>query len=640
MSATVLGRYELLRLLGRGGMADIYLARRVVAGLEKRLVIKRVRPERAGDTTFLELFVREARLSMTLNHQNIVPVFDFGRVGDAAFLAMEHVEGRDLGETLRRASAPLSPLLAAFIAAECCQALDHAHRRCAPDGTALGVVHRDVTPRNVLLSWSGEVKLTDFGVAALAGDPGGDVRGTVAYMAPEQARYEPTDARADLYALGLVLWEMVAGQRVRRFRNKGELLEATRAGVLPPLPEAPPALVEVIERATRRDPAERFADARQLLEALDRYLVEARAADPGPAPARQLADWLAEVWGEEAGKVEGEPLAGGAGAGVGVGASAGAGGDAELDPATMKSMALTAPELDAIVAAEDAAAQEAARAAQAALAARAQAAAAAQPRTSVVAAPGGSALPSAAARAARPGAVGAEVVLPAGAPTAGPAGSAGSAAASGSSVSSASSASRSASSSPSPSPATSSAGPAPLRRFGPALALLVVALLVVVTWRSWRGERAATPTGDAGLLAIGLDAAAVAPADAATADDGLTGAPPPGVTVDAASPTVVAVVPGGDAGPRRPPPDGGAALDAGIDAAATLTRRVTIGATPWADFTVDDDPTPRQTPETLELTPGRHRIHFSNPRLGVTRTVVIDVPSDRDLKHVEALDAP
>ncbi len=636
MSATVLGRYELLRLLGRGGMADIYLARRVVAGLEKRLVIKRVRPERAGDTTFLELFVREARLSMTLNHQNIVPVFDFGRVGDAAFLAMEHVEGRDLGETLRRASAPLSPLLAAFIAAECCQALDHAHRRCAPDGTPLGVVHRDVTPRNVLLSWSGEVKLTDFGVAALAGDPGGDVRGTVAYMASEQARYEPTDARADLYALGLVLWEMVAGQRVRRFRNKGELLEATRAGVLPPLPEAPPALVEVIERATRRDPAERFADARQLLEALDRYLVEARAADPGPAPARQLADWLAEVWGEEAGKVEGEPLAGGAGAGVGVGASAGAGGDAELDPATMKSMALTAPELDAIVAAEDAAAQEAARAAQAALAARAQAAAAAQPRTSVVAAPGGSALPSAAARAARPGAVGAEVVLPAGAPTAG---SAGSAAASGSSASSASSASRSASSSPSPSPATPSAGPAPLRRFGPALALLVVALLVVVTWRSWRGERGAAPTSDAGLLAIGLDAAAPPP-DAAATDDGLTAEPPPEVTIDAAGPTVVAVVPGGDAGPRRLLPDGGAPLDAAVDAAATPTRKVTIGATPWADFTVDDDPTPRQTPETLELTPGRHRIHFSNPRLGVTRTVVIDVPSDRDLKHVEALDAP
>ena len=117
MAETVLGRYELLRLLGRGGMADVYLARRRVAGLEKRLVIKRVRPQKAGDTTFLDLFVREARLSMTLNHQNIVPVFDFGRVGEAAFLAMEFVEGRDLGATLRKAATPVSPLLAAFIVA-------------------------------------------------------------------------------------------------------------------------------------------------------------------------------------------------------------------------------------------------------------------------------------------------------------------------------------------------------------------------------------------------------------------------------------------------------------------------------------------------------------------------------------------
>ena len=109
MAETVLGRYELLRLLGRGGMADVYLARRRVAGLEKRLVIKRVRPQKVGDTTFLDLFVREARLSMTLNHQNIVPVFDFGRVGEAAFLAMEFVEGRDLGATLRKAAAPVSP---------------------------------------------------------------------------------------------------------------------------------------------------------------------------------------------------------------------------------------------------------------------------------------------------------------------------------------------------------------------------------------------------------------------------------------------------------------------------------------------------------------------------------------------------
>src|ERR1043165_3894845 len=162
-----LGRYELLRPLARGGMGEVYLARRRAAGVEKWLVVKRMRPERAGDARFMDLFKREAMLSMSLAHQNIVPVFDFGRSGDQVFLAMERVEGRDLGSTLARSGVPpLPPVVAAFIAAECCQARDYAHRRKRDDGTDLGIVHRDVTPRNVLVSWSGEVKLTDFGIAA------------------------------------------------------------------------------------------------------------------------------------------------------------------------------------------------------------------------------------------------------------------------------------------------------------------------------------------------------------------------------------------------------------------------------------------------------------------------------------------
>src|SRR3981189_3648821 len=135
-----LGRYELLRPLARGGMAEVFLARRKAAGVEKWLVVKRMRPERAGDVRFLDLFVREARLSMSLAHQNIVPVFDFGRIDDQVFLAMERVEGKDLGTSLSRAGREhvLPPMLAAFIAAECCQALDYAHQRRSPDGAPLG----------------------------------------------------------------------------------------------------------------------------------------------------------------------------------------------------------------------------------------------------------------------------------------------------------------------------------------------------------------------------------------------------------------------------------------------------------------------------------------------------------------------
>ncbi len=292
-----LGRYELLRPLARGGMAEVYLARRRAAGVEKWLVVKRMRPERAGDTRFLDLFVREARLSMSLAHQNIVPVFDFGRIDDQVFLAMERVEGKDLGACLAKGRA-LPPLLAAFVAAECCQALDYAHLRRGPDGVALGIVHRDVTPRNVLLSWSGEVKLTDFGIAALAGEDASKVIGTPAYMAPEQARGEPVDARADVYAVGLILREALTGVRARRGEDRESTLATARSGELAPWAGEPAQLAAIADRATELDPANRYADARAMLAALDTFIVADRAARAADAPARQLADWLAATWRE------------------------------------------------------------------------------------------------------------------------------------------------------------------------------------------------------------------------------------------------------------------------------------------------------------------------------------------------------
>jgi serine/threonine protein kinase len=322
-----LGRYELLRPLARGGMADVYLARRRAAGIEKWLVVKRMRPETTGDPRFLDLFVREARLSMSLVHQNIVPVFDFGKIDDQVFLAMERVEGKDLGSSLARAATHrVPPLLAAFIAAECCQALDYAHQRRGPDGVALGIVHRDVTPRNVLLSWSGEVKLTDFGIAALAGEASRTVLGTPLYMAPEQARSEPIDPRADIYAIGLVLREAVSGSRPRPGADREAILEAARRGdllpwshlVAPGMPDLaelaagsgdhtlaaaspsdeplPEALIEIIDRATAARPDDRYPDVRSMLEELDSFIVGQRAAHRAESPARQLAAWLAAVW--------------------------------------------------------------------------------------------------------------------------------------------------------------------------------------------------------------------------------------------------------------------------------------------------------------------------------------------------------
>jgi serine/threonine-protein kinase len=281
-------------------MGEVFLARRRAAGVEKWLVVKRMRPERAGDARFLDLFMREARLSMSLAHQNIVPVFDFGRVDDQVFLAMERVEGKDLGSTLLKAGAPLSALLVAFIGVECCQALDYAHRRRGPDGAPLGIVHRDVTPRNVLLSWSGEVKLTDFGIAALAGDDARTAIGTPAYMAPEQARGEPCDARSDVYAIGLVLREALTGRRARGGTDREATLALARDGALEAWPNgfASP-MRDIIDRATATVPTDRYPDARAMLEDLDHLIVAERAVKKGESPARQLAAWLASTWGSE-----------------------------------------------------------------------------------------------------------------------------------------------------------------------------------------------------------------------------------------------------------------------------------------------------------------------------------------------------
>ncbi len=299
----MLGRYELVRALGRGGMAEVYLARRRgPRGVEKRLAIKRIRRERAADPRLLELFVAEARLSMAMVHRNIVPMFDFGRVGDELFLVMEYVDGADLGEALRcgrRHDHPIPAAVAGYVAMEACQALHYAHTPRGDRDAERGVVHRDVNPHNVLLSYTGEVKLMDFGVATTETDLGhaGKVRGTPAYMAPEQARGLPVDPRADVFALGLVLWEALAGRRAYPGDDVVELLAVARNGAVPALPDQVPArLRHIVATATASDLAERYPSARAMQLDLDDYLVDVRAGDARTSPLdHQLSAWLRAV---------------------------------------------------------------------------------------------------------------------------------------------------------------------------------------------------------------------------------------------------------------------------------------------------------------------------------------------------------
>src|SRR5262249_22625877 len=194
------------------------------------------------------------------------------------------------------------PLLVAHIGAEACKALDYAHRRADAAGRPLGIVHRDVTPKNVLLSYAGEVKLTDFGVASLGADAAVGVRGTPAYMSPEQARAEAVDGRSDLFSLGLVLAEAATGERVYRGADTAALLAGAREGKARELPgELPAGLRAAVAQATRVDREERFADARAMERALDAVVVAARAADPSrSAPGHEIGAWLASLFPEDA----------------------------------------------------------------------------------------------------------------------------------------------------------------------------------------------------------------------------------------------------------------------------------------------------------------------------------------------------
>jgi serine/threonine protein kinase len=622
-------------------MADVYLARRRAAGVEKWLVVKRMRPETSGDPRFLDLFVREARLSMSLVHQNIVPVFDFGKIDDQVFLAMERVEGKDLGSSLARsANKRLPPLLAAFIAAECCQALDYAHQRKGPDGVALGIVHRDVTPRNVLLSWSGEVKLTDFGIAALAGDATSRLLGTPQYMAPEQARSEPIDPRADLYAIGLVLREAVVGKRPRPGTDRESILNAARRGELLPWAPAeelaagsgdhteamdprnalPPALVAIIDRATSSAACDRYPDARSMLEEIDSFIVGERAAHKAESPARQLAAWLSQVW--EGARDDIEPAAA-----VEAGHLVSFIDDGAFDllgTGTARSMAQTA--------AEDA---------------------------QVVPAAGTPAAPI-----RRPS--GATAIPPRPAESAGRSTRVSSSQATVASGSFHTVSDRKSGGRPIHKSTGSRLRP---RQVAPLVSILVVAIVVgatvFVVTNNYRdrdqpdvltradatrepGSRVVRepdpgpPGGQRPSSGPSAQASATPPAPGQRVVAKLAG-PPTGHT-SAGRPRPgrpVLARPGterpslGHPGSAVPPDletgsDGELPADAEDLPPPPPTCLVRINLTPWAYYTADSDTTRHETPGTIELTPGPHRLHVWNPELHIARDITINVPADRD----------
>jgi eukaryotic-like serine/threonine-protein kinase len=298
---STLGRYRILRRLGKGGMAEVFLARSTGAeGIEKLLVVKRVLPSFAKSARFISMFTAEAKVAVRLNHPNIVQVYGFEQVGEQFLLAMEYVDGLDLGgliEACRSRRVRMPHAIAAFVAMEVAKGLDYAHNRRDDDGEPLEIVHRDVSPQNVLITAEGVVKIADFGVAKarrMSEEPG-VIKGKVGYMAPEQARGESVDRRSDVYSLGVLLAELLVGRPIHPKGEQLVLLDQVRRGALPlpePLgPTVPGELERIVRRATAADPEERFQSARSLAGALARHLhVQHEISD-----AETLERFLGEV---------------------------------------------------------------------------------------------------------------------------------------------------------------------------------------------------------------------------------------------------------------------------------------------------------------------------------------------------------
>ncbi len=282
--SVIYGKYQLLERIGKGGMAEVFKAKSYgVEGFEKLLVIKRILPMYSDNDDFIEMFINEAKIAVSLNHANIVQIYDLGKTGDTYYIAMEYVQGLDLAEVIRRCRRDnqLIPMeLCVYIASEVTRGLDYAHRKKDGETNTLNIIHRDVSPQNVLLSTEGEVKITDFGIARaidrLSVDERAPVQGKFAYMAPEQAIGAPHDRRVDIYSVGVILYEMLTGHRPFAGESPAEIVKAVQRrefhdpDALANRPETPvpAALRDIVLRALSPDPEKRYVSAAEFHEDL------------------------------------------------------------------------------------------------------------------------------------------------------------------------------------------------------------------------------------------------------------------------------------------------------------------------------------------------------------------------------------
>ncbi len=282
----VFGRFRLLMEMGEGGMATLFLARiRGPKMFEKMVAIKRIHGHLTGNEEFVDMFLDEARIAALIHHPNVVNTFDLGIIDGSHFIAMEYVHGQtllDLFKKSLRLQVPIPWEHAVRIVADAAAGLHAAHELKTSAGESMGVVHRDVSPQNILISYEGHVKVVDFGIAyateKLSHTKTGMVRGKIPYMSPEQTRSEPLDRRSDIFSLGIVLYELVCMKRLFKASSESESLRLVRAAHMELLPreirsELPVALEKVIVQCLAREPEARYASAGDLAEALEALLI-------------------------------------------------------------------------------------------------------------------------------------------------------------------------------------------------------------------------------------------------------------------------------------------------------------------------------------------------------------------------------
>jgi serine/threonine-protein kinase len=302
--ARQIGEYRIIAALGSGGMARVYLGMSEKSGFTKLLVLKVLRSE-LDDPSFVEMFHKEARLAARLNHPHVVQTNSFGEDEGRHYMAMEYLEGQSLSSLLKvmrnKGGVPLD--LHVRILCDLLEGLDYAHKLADFDGTPLSIVHRDVSPQNVFVTYTGQSKVLDFGIAKVSDSPRtstGVIKGKVAYMAPEQIKGQDLDGRADVFAVGVMLWEAIANRRLVKAGTEDVAVLARRNDGLDPkirdvAPDAPAMLADICDRAMAHAPSDRYASAADMRDALEEWL---KTLPNKPEP-RQIAALLEREFAEE-----------------------------------------------------------------------------------------------------------------------------------------------------------------------------------------------------------------------------------------------------------------------------------------------------------------------------------------------------